>query len=79
MPVGIDYELKTIDNVELGKDRCQMVPDGSFGDIQVGGNLPVLKSLSNQGNDLTLAWGEGGDLDSFRGDRLDKPSPSHLP
>jgi hypothetical protein len=32
MPVDIDYELKTIDNVKLAKDRCQMVPYGGFGD-----------------------------------------------
>jgi hypothetical protein len=45
----------------------------------VGGNLPVLESLSNQGDDLTLAWGEGGDLDSLGVGQSDKPFLSYLP
>ena len=41
MPVGINYQFKTISHSQLGKDGCEVVPYRRLADAQALGDLLI--------------------------------------
>src|SRR2546421_2366130 len=66
VPVGIDHQLKAIRHAEFVEYRRQVVADRRVLDEEAVGDLLVLESFADEGDDLALALGERGDRKSTR-------------